>query len=306
MKNPINSLKRFIEQGADPLGEEMLSELELNRPDAGGEALAAPRRSVFSEKPRRPRLIHALYAASSVALCLALIGILLYTVSGLPSFGGADTLADSEVSAFYIENGLKDTGAVNIVAPIILSYRGFDTLGESHVLFIAAVAVMLLLRPAPSDKSALLRAYEYGDDKEEPHDDLILMAGGRVIVPLILMFGVYIILNGNISPGGGFSGGAVIGAGLIMYLSIYGYGPASRFMTLRVYRAVSACALGLYSLFKTYHFVTGFNGIESVFSAGIPGTIFSGGMLLYLNIFVGTVVALTMYALFTLFRKGDF
>lgn len=306
MKKTINSLKRFIEQGADPLGEEMLSELELKLPDAVGEEHAAPRRRLFSEQPRRPRLIHALYAASSVALCLALIGILLYTVSGLPSFGGADTLADSEVSAFYIENGLKDTGAVNIIAPIILSYRGFDTLGESHVLFIAAVAVMLLLRPAPSDKSALLRAYEYGDDKEEPHDDLILMAGGRVIVPLILMFGVYIILNGNISPGGGFSGGAVIGAGLIMYLSIYGYGPASRFMTLRVYRALSACALGLYSLFKTYHFVTGFNGIESVFSAGVPGTIFSGGMLLYLNIFVGTVVALTMYALFTLFRKGDF
>ena len=42
MKKTINSLKRFIEQGADPLGEEMLSELELNRPDAGGEALAAP------------------------------------------------------------------------------------------------------------------------------------------------------------------------------------------------------------------------------------------------------------------------
>ena len=305
MINLKNVLKRFIDTGVDPLGEEMISELELSRP-APAEEESAPPRKRFSEQPRHPRRIQALYALSSVVLCLALIGILLYTVSGLPAVGNADTLTDSEVSAFYIENGLKDTGAVNIIAPIILSYRGFDTLGESHVLFIAAVAVMLLMRPAPSDKSALLRAYEYGDDKEEPHDDLILMAGGRVIVPLILMFGIYIILNGNVSPGGGFSGGAVIGAGFIMYLSIYGYGPASRFMTLKVYRAATAIALGMYSLFKTYHFVTGFIGMESIFSNGVPGTIFSGGMLLYLNIFVGAVVAMTMYALFTLFRKGDF
>ena len=59
------------------------------------------------------------------------------------------------------------------------------------------------------------------------------------------------------------------------------------------------------SLFKGYHFMTGFNGWESIFTQGTPGTIFSGGMMLYLNVFVGAVVAMTMYSLFIVFRRGD-
>lgn len=305
MKNTIDRLRAFLNAGVDPLGEEMLLELEPAKKEEKEQAPSPEKVQTADAAPTRKRT-NVLYAVSSIVLCCALIGILLYTVSGLPAFGGADTLKDSEVSAFYIERGLEDTGAVNIVAPIILSYRGFDTLGESHVLFIAAVCVFMLLRSVPEDKSAMLRAYEYGDDKEEPHDDLILMTGCRVIVPLILMFGVYIILNGNVSPGGGFSGGAVISAGLILYLSVYGYPAASRFMKIQTYRAVSVSALMSYSAFKAYHFITGYNGLKSIFANGTPGTIFSGGMMLYLNIFVGSVVAMTMYALFTLFRKGDF
>ena len=300
----IEKLRRFADEGFDPLGEEMQSDLGYA---PGEEAPAASTHSPVREEPghfRNPKTANALYIVASVLLCAAMIVLLLYNVSGLPSFGGADTLTDSEVGQFYIENSLEDTGATNIVTSIILSYRGFDTLGESHVLFIALCAVLILLRYAPEEGEKPLPMIDVPED--EPAEDEILTAFGRILLTLIFVFGLYIIFNGNTSPGGGFSGGAVIGAGLIMYLSIYGYGPASRFMTLRVYRAVSACALGLYSLFKTYHFVTGFNGIESVFSAGKPGTVFSGGMLLYLNIFVGTVVALTMYALFTLFRKGDF
>ena len=305
MNSITEKLKSFIDNGIDALDDEMLSEL------GAPETKQAP---LKPEKPQRQachiaaksRLGRCLHLCSGVLLCAALISLMLLTVSRLPAFGHPDTLSHNEVSEFYVENGVKDTGAVNIVTSIILNYRGFDTLGESHVLFIAVCAVMILLRNSPTDRSTLLSAYANGDDKDEPHDDLILFAGGRIAVPLILMFGLYIILNGNISPGGGFSGGAVIGAGLILYLSIYGYPASSRFMNITTFRAVSASALMSYCAFKTYHFICGYNGLESVFTRGVPGSIFSGGMLLYLNIFVGAVVAMTMYALFTLFRKGDF
>ena len=61
-----------------------------------------------------------------------------------------------------------------------------------------------------------------------------------------------------------------------------------------------------YTLSKSYHFVTGANGLDSHIGVGAVGTIFSGGLLLPLNMAVGAVVACTMYALFTMFRKGDF
>lgn len=53
---------------------------------------------------------------------------------------------NNEVSQRYIEKGLQETGAVNIVTGMILDYRAFDTLGESHVLFIATCTVLILLR----------------------------------------------------------------------------------------------------------------------------------------------------------------
>lgn len=263
---------------------------------------AAGRSSLF----RTEKSAHVFNVIASVVLCVLLISLFLQMVCGLPYFGDADTLAENEVSEFYVENNLKDTGTLNIVTGIILSYRGFDTLGESHVLFIAVCSVMILLRSGPTDASASLAAYSYRDETEEPRDDVLLKGCSRVIVPLILMFGIYIILNGNLTPGGGFSGGSVLGAGLILYLTVYGYHRTRRFMNLTVFRAVSAGALVSYSILKGYHFVCGFNGWPSVFDNGTPGSIFSGGMLLYLNVYVGLVVACTMYTMFTLFRKGDF
>jgi len=298
-----NRIKSFIENGLDPLGDEMIESLtdsEVAPPEA------EPEQTPGREYTNNTKLLERIRISASVVLCTLLIAMLSMTVIRLPKFGTADTMMENEVAEFYVENSLEDTGALNIISTIILSYRGFDTLGESHVLFIAVCSVIILMRTSPTDMTHNLAAYKYHDYREEPHDDQILLNGAKVVVPLIIMFGIYIILNGNLSPGGGFSGGAVIGAGLILYLSVYGYKLTRRFMRYRVFRAVSCFSLVSYSCFKCYHFVTGFNEIESVFSNGTIGSIFSGGMLLFLNAFVGLVVACTMYAMFTLFRRGDF
>ena len=299
----IGKLKRFMDEGFDPLGEEMQSDLDYHKAAEEEPRETSPAPTGEPGHIKNPKTVNVLYAVASVVLCAAMIALLMYNVSGLPSFGGADTLVDSEVGQFYIENGLKDTGATNIITPIILSYRGFDTLGESHVLFIALCAVLILLRYAP-ENTRPLPAYEIYED--EPEDDDILKAFGRVLMTLIIVFGLYIIFNGNTSPGGGFSGGAVLGAGCILYLNVYGHAAAHRFLNVRTMRFVTCAALMSYSLFKGYHFITGFNGIRSIFSNGTPGTIFSGGMMLYLNVFVGAVVTMTMYSLFVVFRRGDY
>jgi len=310
MKKKNEALKKWLESGADPLDEEMMASLDGETEEEKEQPVhtAAPqiRKEALHTRLRRLRGYNRANAVFSVVLCLVMIVLLMYTVMDMPYFGNADTLVDSQVSEFYIRHTLEHTGAVNVISGIILNFRGFDTLGESHVLFIAVCSVLILLHMHPAGSGHALHAYDYNDANEEPHDDLILKSGARILFPLIAMFGVYIILNGNISPGGGFSGGAVIGAGLIMYLSVYGYRRTRRFFTVRTFRTVSCIALISYSASKTYHFLTGANGLPSGIGIGTPGTIFSGGLLLPLNIFVGAVVACTMYALFTMFRKGDF
>ncbi|MBE5791177.1 MAG: hypothetical protein IJA93_07230 [Clostridia bacterium] len=309
MKKSRETFMNWLMSGSDPLEEEMIETLsDEEAADEHKDEHQNPKKERISIKEflHAKGLYHPARIICSVGLCLVLIVLLMGSVMDMPYFGQADTLISSEVSEFYVEHTLEHTGATNIITGIILNFRGFDTLGESHVLFIAVCSVIILLKMTPREEDALLHMQDYDEIIKDQGEDLILSSLSRFLFPLICMFGVYIILNGNISPGGGFSGGAVIGAGLILYLSAYGYKRIRRFFTFNTFKTVSCLALLCYTASKTFHFVTGANEIHVPIPLGTPGTIFSGGLLLPLNIFVGLVVACTMYALFTLFRKGDF
>lgn len=265
---------------------------------------AAP--SLLIREERGIRIFHRFYQVMSVLLCFSIIFVLLWTIAYLPVFGNAGNPDNNEVSARYIEKGLEETGAVNIVTGMILDYRAFDTFGESCVLFIASCCVFALLRidAASRDKQTAKRLAEANDRLFEPKNDIILQKCACVLVPLILVFGIYIVLNGHLSPGGGFSGGAVLGSGLILYLNAFGFQKTERFFTEKVYRRITLAALTFYCLAKSYSFYTGANHLESHIPLGTPGAILSSGLILPLNICVGLVVACTMYAFYTLFRKG--
>ena len=241
------------------------------------------------------------YSVSSVLFCLVLAGIMLYMVACLPRFGTVDRPINNEVSQVYIENGIQDTGAVNIVTGMILNYRAFDTFGETCVLFIATTCVMVLLMKEEekirADKSLNDRLYE-------PKNDVILQNVAFVLVPIVFIFGIYVILNGHLSPGGGFSGGAMIGAGMILYVSAYGFDKMQKFFNEKTYKVVKVAALCTYCVVITYYLFMGANDFNNHISLGVPGMIFSAGIILWLNIFVGIEVACTMYAFYALFRRG--
>ena len=241
------------------------------------------------------------YKVAAVVCCLALIVMLLVTVSYLPPVGNPNNPAHNEVVEKYIEDGMQDTGAVNIVTGMILDYRAFDTFGESNVLFIATCVVMLMMRDDKRQKGV-----DSEDMKYEVRFDTILQQVTFILFPLIMIFGIYVVLNGHLSPGGGFSGGAIMGAGLILYLNAYGIEKMRRFFTENTHKYICFAALSFYCLAKSYSFFTGANHLESIISTGIPGKIISAGLILPLNICVGLVVACTMYSFYTLFRKGGY
>lgn len=239
-----------------------------------------------------------LYPVFSILLAGVLVLFLIRTVFEMPEFNRADSPANtSEVIERYIESGLTETGAVNIVAGIILDYRAFDTLGESHVLFTAVIAVMVLI----------LKEKEEEESEEESnilHRDIVVRNTARLLTVFILIFGIYVVLNGHLGPGGGFSGGAIMGSALILYASALDQKQLSRVINMRSYSYIIMAALLFYSLSKCYSFYTGANGLHSIFTPGTPGMILSAGLILPLNIAVGIVVACTMYGFYAIFTRG--
>lgn len=252
------------------------------------------------------RFFNRAYTVFSVLFCISLVFLLLTAVSHLPKFGQGNNPVNNEVSQRYIEKGLQETGAVNIVTGMILDYRAFDTLGESHVLFIATCTVLILLRSDRKKGKNSIEDMENNDRIYEPKNDIILQTVARILVPPIIIFGIYVILGGHLGPGGGFSGGAVIGAGLILYLNAFGFAKTERFFTAKTYKWMSFGALACYALAKSYSFYTGANHIHSIIPMGTPGAILSSGLILVLNICVGIVVAGTMYTFYAMFRKGGY
>ena len=206
------------------------------------------------------------YALCAIVLCMLLVLCLILGVAGLPPFADAGNPTNND-------------------------YRGFDTFGESCVLFLALCCVELLLwatTPALRGEAAACGA--------EALRDAILATVSRFIVPCVLVFGLCILFHGHLSPGGGFSGGAVLGAALILFAAAFGRDRVRRFFTRRVFDAVRISGLMLYAvMFGLYAFL-GANGIESSLSRWIVQII---------DVAVGLVVMSTMYGFFAFYTKGE-
>ena len=249
------------------------------------------------------RRFRVLYFFVAIITSLTMTAVLLLSVVNLPEYGKTGNPVENEVFRRYVEDGLRETGAVNIVTAIILDYRAFDTLGEAIVLFLALVSVLMFLK---AEKGVLMRL-NLEQNKYEPARDQIFQSIASVVVPCVLLFGAYIVLNGHLSAGGGFAGGAVLGAALIMYNTAFGLSRSRMFINEKVFRRLVSGALIFYAVVKGYSFFTGGNHLPYIIPIplGEPGSIFSGGLILPLNIAVGVIVSCTIYGFFCLFNQGE-
>lgn len=292
--NRIRTWIRKWDEGNYSFTEEITKQSRSRHPEARDEQWKpAPMARIEAHELR---LFERVYPVITVALCAGIIFFMLLTVAELPPFGVQDSPVNNTVPQRYIEKGVEETGAVNFVAGMILDYRAFDTLGESHVLYTATTAVLILMMtlevdPEPKRIANIMQK------------DPILRQTARIIVPAAILYGIYIIFCGHLGPGGGFSGGAVIGGALILYAVAFGYDRLDKILNIKSFRTIVLCALCFYSCAKCYSFFCGANGKETIFSTGVPGAIFSAGLILPLNIAVGVVVACTMYGFYSLFQR---
>ncbi len=109
----------------------------------------------------------------------------------------------------YVRSVPGDLGAANVISGILLTFRAFDTLGEVAVLFMVAAGVGLLLSGDRKEDDT--------PDERKPASELV-RSGADILLPLIFIFAAYIIMNGHLSAGGGFQGGAVIASGVMLLM----------------------------------------------------------------------------------------
>ncbi len=122
------------------------------------------------------------------------------------------------VSKHYVDRGIEENRGANLVTSIVVNYRGFDTLGEVTVLFLAATALAFLLSTC-----RCRRKYRRWDAS------LILKTASETLYPLLILFGAYIFIHGHLTPGGGFQGGTVIASAvMLMLLSYFSFHPNHR------------------------------------------------------------------------------
>ena len=143
------------------------------------------------------------------------LGILLcYGITtDFPGFGSTETFAHNNAAAYYIENTWHEIGIPNIVSAVLASYRGFDTLGETLVVLIAGIGMLVLL-----GEKNILDNVKYNIPKSIIPYMPIVHIMVNMVMPLILIFASYMLIHGEESPGGGFQAGAIFASGMVIYI----------------------------------------------------------------------------------------
>ena len=126
------------------------------------------------------------------------------------NFNGSEKL--NKTASYYAKNGAEQVGSTNLVTAIVVTYRGFDTLGEVTILFISAAIIGFFLKTHAKGTDRM-RNLRFSSE--------IMITAATVLVPIMFLIGAYVFVNGHLSPGGGFQGGAIIASGVAFYLLAY-------------------------------------------------------------------------------------
>lgn len=171
----------------------------------------------------------------------------------------------------------EELGAANIVTSVVLGYRGIDTLGEIAILFTAATATSLVLS-SMSDQSS--------SRADNSDGGTILASSASLFFPLLVTVGLYIILHGHLTPGGGFQGGVILAAAFFLpLLAVPGRGVNHSGLALvEGFSGATFILIGIIALFQGKAF------LQPLFGHGEMGSLLSAGSLPLLYIAVGLKV----------------
>lgn len=154
-----------------------------------------------------------------IGIVAANVLVVLYASLNVPVVGDPQAPVHQHVAPWYLENTEPNMGIPNVVTAVLASFRGYDTLGEAIVILIAGIGVLFLLS---TGRSGLLSKHPDPQPHTGLRHHLIPQVVSRLLIPFIVLFGLYVQFHGEYGPGGGFQAGAIVAAGIILYSVIEG------------------------------------------------------------------------------------
>lgn len=224
--------------------------------------------------------------------------LLVYGTWDMPPFGAADAPAHHHVGAYYLEHSMAQTGVPNVVTSVLASYRGYDTFGELVVIFTAGIGVLGLLAVTSHDHYRV----DSGIVPMQEHD--ILRIVSKVLMPLILVFALYVQFHGEYSPGGGFQAGVIFAASVILYSMLFGQELAQRVIDRGLIHVLAAIGVLLYTGVGFVSLFAGMNFLNYYALAETPTTGQVAGIIL-VELGVGITVAAMMMLIFFSFSDRE-
>lgn len=185
------------------------------------------------EKPHKAQ-VSLLPLAVVMVTGLALV----YGTLDMPFLGDPDAPIHQHVAPRYIEDSYAEVGMPNIVTSVLASYRGYDTLGEVVVIFTAGLGVLTLLGSAGDSRHQVRRP--------AMAHHLVLRVITKALIPLILLYALYIQFHGDYGPGGGFQAGVIFGSAIILYTIMFGLTNAERVISPQFLRYMMGTGVLIY------------------------------------------------------------
>ncbi len=228
---------------------------------------------------RRARLL--LFAVAGAAFGVVLV----YGLGGLPDFGHYHGVYGRVLNGI----GVSERHATDLVTALNFDIRGFDTLGEEFILFGSVLGIVLILRDVRGEQERPRREesdeHSFGDASEA------LRALAMLLIPGLIAIGVYIVVHGQLTPGGGFQGGLILAAAPLAVLL------AGRYMRMKIVAPTTLVEIGD-ALGAAGYALVGLSGLvltgiffRNFLPFGIPGHLLSGGQIDVASVAVGLEVS---------------
>ncbi|VUD62525.1 hypothetical protein TDB9533_03058 [Thalassocella blandensis] len=235
------------------------------------------------------------------ALVVVLVtgALLIFGTADMPRFGDPQTPVQTHVGPHYLEKSYEEIHVPNVVTSVLASYRGFDTFGETVVIFAAGIGVLSLLgfsgRKEKTTISVSAPMYQHR----------ILRVVGKVLIPPILLFALYVQFHGDFGPGGGFQAGVIFAAAIILYTMLFGRQAAEEVIKLSWVRLLAAVGVMLYGSVGLISFLNGKNFLDySALAADAVSGQHYGILLVELGVGI-TVTAVMILVFFSFAGRVD-
>jgi multicomponent Na+:H+ antiporter subunit B len=198
---------------------------------------------------------------------LAVVGaVLLAGFAGIPDFGHYRGPYGDILNRVAV----PERHATNVVAAIVFDYRGFDTMGEEFILFMAVVGVVLLLREQ-SDRSGW-------SDPDETRSACVRLFGVLLIGPFLIV-ALWLCAFGYITPGGGFQGGVMLAATALLVYLAWSHDAWHRASAEHFVDPLEGLGAGGYAVIGLVALATGLHFLTNLLGPGTAGTLLSGGSI---------------------------